>query len=110
MNLVFISIILVAVIQVFVCHMSFALLFGLIGRFLFLLRLLGTVIPVKVSMIFEGCDLFIVFIVLIFSKHGVDWTNIGLTALFSAITILLYFIDNKFYLYVVEDDNNEEGE
>lgn len=108
MNLVFISVIVLSVLQWFVCGFSWALLLSYIGRLIFLSRLIGAVVPVKVSMGMEVAHLFFVFIGIIFSKGGNDWINIGLTVLFSALCCLLYFIDNAYYVYVVEDDDNEE--
>lgn len=109
MNLVFGSIILLAVANLIVCHLSIGLFLGLIGRALFLFRLLGAVIPIKASIIMEGCNLFCVFIALIFNKGPVYWPTILASVGFSAATILLYFLDNRYYLYVVEDEK-EEGD
>lgn len=108
MNLVFISIIGASVLQVAILGFSFGLLFSIVGRILFLLRLLGSVVPVKLSMGLEVANLFIMCVVAIFQKSGHDWLGMLGNIVFCGIVILLYFIDNLFYLYVVEDDKEEE--
>ena len=44
---------------------------------------------------------------LIFTKAPINWVETVLTIGFCAITWLLYIIDDRFYLYVVEDDEEE---
>ena len=112
MNWVFISIIIFTIIQTGVSGFGFCLLISYIGRVLFLFRLIGTVIPYKVSLGFEAAHLFFVAIGVIFSKGGVDWLSVLLSLLFCGIIAALYWIDDKFYLYVVvdDDDNEEEGD
>lgn len=108
MNLVFISLMLLTVIQQVVCGFSWPLLFSYIGRVLFLMRLIGSVIPIKVSLVFEGIHLFIVLLIIVMTGTSDDWVVTGLTVLFCALSALLQVIDNAFYLYVVEDEKEEE--
>ena len=73
------------------------------------MRLVGAVIPIKVSFALEVTNLFFVALGIVFAgEAGVDWPNVGLTVVFCGLASLLYWIDNAFYLYVVEDDNEEE--
>lgn len=107
MNWVFISIIAVTVGQWATCGFSFALLLSIIGRLIFLARLVGSVVPIKTVTAFEAADLFFVLLGLIFTKAPINWVETILTIGFCAITWLLYIIDDRFYLYVVEDDEEE---
>lgn len=111
MNWVFISVILLTFGQTFVCGFSLTMLISYIGRIVFLLRCIGSVVPYKVSLGFEAANLFFVLLGIIFSKSGVDWVGTSLTFLFCAVICLLYAIDDRFYLYVVVDDeDNKEDE
>lgn len=108
MNWVFASIIALTIGQVASCGFSFAALLSIIGRLVFFLRMVGSVVPGKVSMGFEAANLFFVFLGIVFSKHGVDWVGVLLSLLFCGLVCLLYVIDDRFYLYVVADDDREE--
>lgn len=78
-----------------------------IGRLIFLLRRIGSVVPYKVSVGFEAAHLFFTFLGIIFTKSGVNWVNVLFTLLFCAIVCMIYVIDDRFYLYVVVDDTDE---
>lgn len=104
MNWVFTSIIINTVLQVSITHFRWTMLFSIVGRVLFLLRLVGCIIPSKVSMGFEIAHGFFIVLGIIFSKSELEWGSILLTALFCAITCLLYFIDDTFYLYITRDE------
>lgn len=108
MNLVFISLIGLTVVQVVVCGFTLPFIFSLVARVLFLLRLLGSVIPIKASLVLEGCHLFFVILPIIMNAGSDDWIGVLLTLLFCAGAALLYIIDNAMYLYVVEDDDDEK--
>lgn len=108
MNWVFISIMGLTVLQTITCGFSFPLLVSILGRFVFLLRLVGAVVPVKVSLGFEAARFFFTCLAIIFSKNGVDWVNVVLSILFTAVVCGLYIIDERFYLYVVDDDVEDD--
>lgn len=108
MSLVFISLAVLTVLQVIVCGFTLPLIFSLSGRILFLMRLLGSVIPIKVSLILEGCHLFFVFLPILMNAGSDDWVNVLLTLLLCAGCSLLYIIDNAMFLYVVEDDDDDK--
>ena len=108
MNWVFISLILISVGQTAVCGFGFTMLISYIGRLIFLLRRIGSVVPYKVSVGFEAAHLFFTFLGVIFTKSGVNWVNVLFTLLFCAIVCMIYVIDDRFYLYVVVDDTDEE--
>jgi len=108
MNWVFASIIALTVGQTAICGFSFALFLSYVGRIIFLLRRLGTVAPYKVSVGFEAADLFFVMLGLIFTKAQRDWVSTIFMLLFCAGVCLLYVIDDRFYLYVVSEDEDEE--
>lgn len=110
MNWVFISLILLTVGQTAVCGFGFTMLISYVGRAIFLLRAVGTVVPFKVSVGFEAAHLFLMCVGIIFTKSGVDWLNALFTLLFCAAVCLLYIIDTQFYLYVVADDEDEDRE
>lgn len=108
MNWVFINILLLSVGQTVLCGFSFPLLISFIGRAAFLLRLVGSVIPIKVSLGFEAADLFFVLLGIIFARGGHDWVNIAATLLFCALVAIHYLVDDSLYLYVVADEKEEE--
>jgi hypothetical protein len=108
MNWVFVSILALSIGQTAVCGFGWTLLISYIGRLLFLLRAFGTVVPYKVSLGFEAAHLFFVALGIIFTKGSVDWWGALLSTLFGIATCLLYLIDDRFYLYVVADDQEEE--
>ena len=108
MNWVFISILSISALQIGVCGFSLPMFVSCIGRGLFLLRLIGSVIPVKVSLGFEAARLLLTFIALIFTKSGINWVSVLLIILFTGLVCFLYLIDDRLYLYVVEDDVEEE--
>lgn len=113
MGWVLISLLGVTVLQTVLCGFSFLLLLSFIGRGIFLLRRIGTVVPYKVSMALEAAHAFLLLVGVIFTKTGVDWVNVILTLLFCGITCLIYLIDDRFYLYVEVDEdaiNKEEDE
>lgn len=108
MNWVFISLILLTVGQTAVCGFGFSMFISYVGRLIFLLRRVGSVVPYKVSAGFEAAHLFFTFLGIIFTKSGVDWVNVVFTLLFCSIICLIYVIDDRFYLYVVVDDDDGE--
>lgn len=108
MNWVFISLVLLTVGQTTVCGFGFTMAISYIGRFIFLLRCVGSVVPYKVSVGCEAAHLFFTLLGIVFSKSGVDWIGTLLTLLFCAMSCLLYVVDDRFYLYVVVDDEDDK--
>lgn len=108
MNLVFISVIAVSVLQTIVCGFSLPLIFSYAARIVFLTRIVGSVVPIKVSLALEACHLFFPVLGFIMQAGTNDWVGFLLNVLFCGIASLLYIIDNANYLYIVEDDEDEE--
>ena len=108
MNLVFASVLIIAVLQTALAGFHLPLLISYIGRMMFLCRMLGTVINVKYCYWMELAHLFFLFIGLVFNGSNTDWRSLLLNIAGCALTALLYFIDDKNYLYVVEDDVEED--
>lgn len=108
MNLVFGSVILVLVLQIAFAGFHLPLLLSLIGRVMFLLRMLGTVIPVKYCYYMEVGHLFFLFLNMVFKGAETDWLSLGLNIVGCALTALLYYIDDRHYLYIIEDDVEED--
>lgn len=107
MNWVFISIIILTAGQWAACGFGFGLLISTIGRLIFLGRLLGSVVPIKTLAGFEVADLFCLLLYLVFTKSPINWVDTVLTVVFCAVICLLYFIDDRFYLYIVEEEKEE---
>jgi hypothetical protein len=107
MNWVFSSLIVVTVAQTALCGFSFPLLLSYVGRAVFLLRAVVVVAPYRVSLALEAADLFAVAIWVVFSKSGVDWVAVGLTLVFGAVVSLLYILDDRLFLYVAVDEEEE---
>lgn len=110
MNWVFISLILATIGQTAVCGFGFTMFISYLGRLLFLLRCVGSVIPFRVSIGFEAAHLFFLALSLVFSKVQINWPNVLFTVLFTLLACLLYVIDDQFYLYVVADDPDKKEE
>lgn len=108
MNWVFASLLLITAGQTAVCGFGFTMLISYIGRLIFLLRRIGSVVPYKVSVGFEAAHLFFTFLGIIFTKSSIDWVNVVFTLLFCSIVCLIYVVDDRFYLYVVVDDDEED--
>ena len=109
MNLVFISIIVATILQRFIRGFSWLMILSYIGRAIFLTRAIGAVVNYKVSLAFEGVHL--AFLALDFIMNGIptNWPLVLFDALMCVLVAFLIFIDNAFYLYIVEDDD-ETGE
>ncbi len=111
MNLVFISIIALTVVQRILCGFSWLMFFSYIGRIIFLTRIIGAVVNYKVSLTFEGIHLAFVLLGLIMNGIPQDWITMLIDVGMCLAVAALVWIDNTFYLYVVEDDDEvEDGE
>ncbi len=110
MNLVFISIIVLTVLQRVICGFSWLMFFSYIGRVIFLTRIIGAVVNYKVSLVFEGIHLAFILLSVVMSGIPQDWVPMLIDVGMCLAVAALIFIDNAFYLYVVEDDDAEDGE
>lgn len=107
MNWVSISLIVLSILQVIICGFSFPLLLCFIGRVIFLLRIVGITISVKVPIGLEIAALAIIAVGIVFDPSTVNWLNVLLMVIFSGVAMLLEIIDDKLYLYITEDDKEE---
>lgn len=110
MSLVFISIIGATIAQRLILGFSWLMFFSYIGRAIFLTRAIGAVVNYKVSCAFEGIHLAFILLGIIMNGIPQDWPHVLLDALLCLFVAALMFIDNSLYLYVVEDDDSEEGD
>ena len=111
MNWVFISIIVCTALQLICCRgikLAFlSMLIMLIARALFLLRAQGIVFKTKPLCITE---LFIVGAQLVIgsiSKAQYNWLIFILYCVLTAIVLVVEYIDDKFYIYTVEDEKED---
>lgn len=108
MNLVFISVILLTILQPIICGASLPMLLSFIGRIIFLARIIGSVVPIRVCMIFEAAHLFFPVLGLIMNGGVKDWVGFLLNIAICGVVCLIYIIDNANYLYVFEDDDGDD--
>lgn len=113
MNWVFISILLVTVFQWLFTHsMSWfflSFLVSLISRGLFLSRMIGASISASVLIKVELASIVLLLVCSVVGKSK-DILDIIIYILLSIVSCLFMFIDDKFYLYIVEDDKEEDYE
>lgn len=108
MNLVFSALLLLTGAHIWALGWSLGTLLSIIGRGVFLLRLLGSVPSIKISIGFEAGNLFLVGLSVIFTAGSVSLVSSLLTLASCALATLLYLIDEALYLYVVRDEDAEE--
>ena len=107
MNVITILIILTTIGQLIVCHFSLWWIIALCCRIMFMARIIGATFKVKKLAIGEGVAWASMLLWhMIFSKGALPWSRIGLFLLFSFIVVILMFIDDFFYVYVVEDEDD----
>ena len=108
MNLIIILLTLLTIVQLIVCHFSLWWIIVLICRCLFAMRIVGATFKVKKLVIGEGVAFASMLVWnMLFAKGHLPWARIGLFLLFTAISAVLMFIDDIFYVYVIEDDDDE---
>ena len=112
MSLVFISVIVVTIIQVILCHsvrwFLLSFLVSFIARTLFMGRLIGATVKVKALMITEAFSIGMLVLFNILSKSNINYIGLLLYILLSALCCLIMFIDDTFFLYITEDVENQE--
>ena len=107
MNVIIISIIVLTLAQVIICHFSLWWFIALIARIMFSLRIIGATFKVKHLAIVEGVALAICLLYnMLFRKGAVPWLRIGLFAVISLICVGLMFLDDLLYVYVIEDEED----
>ena len=107
MNAIIISIIVLTLAQVIICHFSLWWFIALIARIMFSLRIIGATFKVKHLAIVEGVALAICLLYnTLFKKGAVPWLRIGLFAVISLICVGLMFLDDLLYVYVIEDEED----
>lgn len=112
MNLVFSTVLVLSTIQLIIGkHLRwwFILLITLvINRSLFLLRMKGIVVKVKPLVITDALMIFFEIVLGVVSKKGINILLLILFTLLSIAVVILEIIDDKFYVYKVEDEKTEE--
>lgn len=111
MNWVFISIIAVTVLQLIATKgikwAFISYLVMLIVRVMFLLRMQGIVFKTKPLWITEAFIVGMQFVLCTLFKDTANWLAFALYIVFTLIVIAIEFIDDKFYIYTVEDDKED---
>ena len=108
MLILIILMLLITVIQLFVCHFSLWWLIVVVDRLLFSLRIVGATFKVRTLNICEGVAFCAMLIFnMIFSKEGLPWLRLGVFLLLSAISCAIMIFDDMFYVYTVEDDDED---
>ena len=96
--------------QLLLCGFSLYWLIAIIGRILFMLRFVGANFTLSTIRGFEVASLFVMCVGILFTKTGVDWSSKFIFCLCSLISYVTMLIDDKLFLYVTEDYNEEEDE
>lgn len=110
MTVIIFLIISLTIAELFVCHVTLWWFVALICRTLFCLRAIGTTFKVKKLAIGEGIGLSLMLIWrLIFKGDTFPWVNFLLILGFTALVLLLEFVDELFYVYTIEDDDTTDG-
>lgn len=108
MNVIIILIGLITIAQVIFCHFNLWWLIALICRIMFAMRIVGATFKVKNLSIGEGVAFASMLLWnMLFAKGHMPWLRIGLFLLFSLIVVILMYVDDLFYVYVIEDDEDD---
>ena len=105
MNAIIVILIIDTIIQLLACKFSLWWLISLICRLLFCCRIVGATFKVKslsIGEIVAFCSMFLFN--MLFAKNGMPWLRILLNLLFSGIAIILMYLDDLLYVYVIEDE------
>lgn len=106
--LVFGTIWLVTVIEVFVCHFTLWWLLAVISRVLFTLRLMGAVFRLKKLAILEAVAAGSMIIWnMMFAKGHVPWFRILMFIIFGLVCVVIMLIDDITEVYVSVDEEEE---
>lgn len=72
-------------------------------------RIIGATIYIKISRGFEIAACLVTIVGMIFTKNPIDWVSTLIFFVLCAASTALMYVDDKLYLYVVEDiDDSEE--
>lgn len=108
MNIIIVLLIIDTVLQLIFCKFSLWWLISLICRLLFCCRIIGATLKVKSLSIGEIVAFSSMFLFnMLFSKDGMPWGRIGLNLLFSLVAMLLMYLDDLMYVYVIEDEEED---
>lgn len=105
MSVIIFLIIVITILQLIVCHVSLWWIIGLVCRCLFCCRIIGATFKVKNLAIGEAVAFgsMLLFNIL-FSKDGMPWLRLLAFLLMSAGVVILEYLDDILYVYVIEDD------
>lgn len=105
--LVFGTIALVTIIELFVCHFTLWWVIALAARLMFSLRLVGATIKIKTLAIMEAIALGSMLVWnMIFAKDSLPWFRIIMFALFGLICVGIMFIDDMTEIYTSVDEED----
>lgn len=105
MTWIIITLWLITAIQLIVCHFSLWWIIALICRILFTFRIVGATFKVRNLAIGEAVAFgAMVIFNMMFAGETFPWLRLLLFALLSLISVALMFIDDIFYVYVIEDE------
>lgn len=105
--LVFGTIALVTVIELFVCHFTLWWVIALVARVMFTLRLVGAIFKIKTLAIIEAIALGCMFIWnMLFAKDEFPWFRLIMFALFGLICVGIMFIDDLTEVYTSVDEED----
>lgn len=109
MSVIIFLLLLVTISQAVLCHFSLWLIIVVIDRLLFTCRIVGATFKVKSLAISECVALSaMVLFNMLFAGDSFPWIRILLFALFSALSVMLMYIDDIWFVYVIEDDTEDE--
>jgi hypothetical protein len=86
---------------------GFSIFIALIARILFMLRVVGKSIDIKVLIGFEIASLACILIIMVMAASLQKLTFLLACMGFSLVCSVIYIIDQKFYVYVTEDYKEE---
>lgn len=102
-----ITLIVDTLLQLYFIGFNLAFLLNIIARICFLLRLIDTHINVVILYVLESLGFIFYVVICSFLKYQINWVCI----IFCLIASLLYFIDERYFVYYkVENMTKEEEE
>lgn len=111
MSVIIVMLILVTIGQVLVCHFSLWWIISIVARIMFCCRVIGATFKFKKIRNIEIAAFVCMFVFnLIFSKNGMPWVRLLLYILFSGAAVLLEWLDDRLYVYVVENEEDYDEE
>lgn len=108
MNAIIVLLIIDTIAQLLVCKFSLWWIISLVCRLLFCCRIVGATFKVKSLSIGEVVAFASMLLFnMLFAKSGMPWLRIGFNLLFSGIAIVLMYLDDILYVYVIEDEEED---